>query len=443
MSKDVQTLKAEILDELEKIPITCIHSHIDPHNPVAENLADLVGYHYYTELANSAEFEKDWISSDMAPKEIVERVVAKLHYADQTAQYSWLIHLSKVFFGFTEERLTLENYETLYNKVIEKTSDIKAHEKDVLEKSNIAKVLLTNSPDDDLDGFDRSIYVPCYRADALVFEIHQTETREMFEECTDTSISSLNDLHSALDKNFAHFAEHDAVSAAISLPPGFATMKVEKNEADKIFNETLSSDEVRSVEALSSTELAILQAYMVNAIAEKCREYDWPFQLMIGANRKVYEHGVYQGQDLFTPISSLIGYSYLFNAYPDLKFPVSVLSDTQEQELRTYGWLVHNVYPSGHWWYRNIPEDIGPSIAARIGSFSKNKPIGYYSDAYKLEFVLPKFAMYKEVLAEELAKRVVKSRSGHWMTKFDVQDAIDIGKHLLDYNPRRIILGED
>lgn len=437
MSEDIQMLKSEILNELEKIPILCIHSHIDPHNPVAENLADLVGYHYYTELANSAEFEKDWISLEMEPEEIVKRVVAKLHYADQTVQYSWLIHLSRVFFGFTEDRLTLENYETLYNKVIEEASDIKAHEKDVLEKSNIDKVLLTNSPDDNLDGFDQSVYVPCYRADGLVFEIHKAETREMFEECTDTSISSLNNLHDALDKSFAHFAEHDAVSAAISLPPGFVTMKVKKDDADKIFCKTLSSDE------LNFEELSILQAYMINSIAEKCREYDWPFQLMMGVNRKIYEHGVYQGQDLFTPISSMIGYSYLFNAYPDLKFPVSVLSDTQEQELRTYGWLVHNVYPSGHWWYRNIPEDIASTVAARIESFPKNKAIGYYSDAYKLEFVLPKFAMYKEVLAEELAKRVIKSRLSHWMTKFDVQDAVDIGKHLLDYNPRRIILAEE
>lgn len=436
MSKDIQMLKNEILNELENIPILCIHSHINPHSPVAENLADLVGYHYYTELTNSAEFEEGWISTDMESEEIVKRVVAKLHYADQTAQYSWLIHLSKVFFGFTQDRLTSENYKALYEKVIEKNSDIKAHENDVLAKSNITKVLLTNSPDDELDGFDRSIYVPCYRADSLVFGIHQAETIEMFEKCTDTSISSLNELHSALDKSFAHFAEHDAVAAAISLPPGFVTMEVKRKKADKIFRQTLDSDEIKP------KKLAKLQAYMINAIAEKCREYDWPFQLMIGVNRAVYEHGVYQGQDLFTPISSLIGYSYLFNAYPDLKFPISVLSETQEQELRTYGWVVHNVYPSGHWWYRNIPEDIGTSVAARIESFPKNKPIGYYSDAYKLEFVLPKFAMYKEVLAGELAKRVIKSQSSRWMTKFDLQDAIDMGKHLLDYNPRRIILGE-
>jgi glucuronate isomerase len=38
------------------------------------------------------------------------------------------------------------------------------------------------------------------------------------------------------------------------------------------------------------------------------------------------------------------------------------------------------------------------------------KQIGYYSDAYKLEFVLPKFAMYKACLARVLVKDFVIAR---------------------------------
>ena len=40
----------------------------------------------------------------------------------------------------------------------------------------------------------------------------------------------------------------------------------------------------------------------------------------------------------------------------------------------------------------------------------QTKQIGYYSDAYKLEFVLPKFAMYKRILAKILAERFVIDR---------------------------------
>ena len=34
-------------------------------------------------------------------------------------------------------------------------------------------------------------------------------------------------------------------------------------------------------------------------LAEHCREFKLPFDLMIGVNRRVYANGVYQGQDLF------------------------------------------------------------------------------------------------------------------------------------------------
>src|SRR5213079_3173307 len=91
------------------------------------------------------------------------------------------------------------------------------------------------------------------------------------------------------------------------------------------------------------------------ALAENCREFGLPFDLMVGVNRRVYEKGVYQGQDLFDRRTSLIQYRELFNAFPDVTFPVSVLTSGQNQELVAYSWIFPNVVCHGHWWYSNIP----------------------------------------------------------------------------------------
>src|SRR5439155_1918940 len=40
----------------------------------------------------------------------------------------------------------------------------------------------------------------------------------------------------------------------------------------------------------------------------------------------------------------------------------------------------------------------------------RTKQIGYYSDMYKLEFALPKFAMFKRILAKVLSERFVIDR---------------------------------
>ena len=90
-------------------------------------------------------------------------------------------------------------------------------------------------------------------------------------------------------------------------------------------------------------------------LAEHCREFRLPFDLMIGVNRRVYAKGVYQGQDLFDQRTSLIQYGELFNAFPEVTFPISVLTSGQNQELVAYSWIFPNVVPNGHWWYSNIP----------------------------------------------------------------------------------------
>ncbi len=153
---------------------------------------------------------------------------------------------------------------------------------------------------------------------------------------------------------------------------------------------------------------------------------------MIGVNRRVYEEGVYQGQDLFDQRTSLIQYAELFNAFPEVPFCVSVLSSNQNQELVSYSWIFPNVITSGHWWYSNIPAYIAPDCRARLQAVPKTKQIGYYSDAYKLEFIKPKYDMYRRILAQLLADDFVRTGV------YTETQAIEFARLLLRDNARRI-----
>jgi glucuronate isomerase len=179
-------------------------------------------------------------------------------------------------------------------------------------------------------------------------------------------------------------------------------------------------------------------AYGINQIAERCRKHHLPFHLMIGVNRSVYAHGVPSGLDLFDSVNSLRGYDYLFNTYVDVLFPTSVLSDTSGLELTAAAWIRHNVWPSGHWWYSNQPTDIARELERRLNAVPLGKQIGYYSDAYYLEFVLPKFRMYKFELALALAGRIERSRIHPNMAPLSVDGALEIAKSLLTGNLDRL-----
>jgi glucuronate isomerase len=174
------------------------------------------------------------------------------------------------------------------------------------------------------------------------------------------------------------------------------------------------------------------QEFIFWTIAEYCAEFTLPFDLMIGVNRRVYEEGVFQGQDLFDQRTSLVQYRRLFNAFPQVTFPVSVLAQASNQELVSHSWIFPNVVTNGHWWYSNIPAYIELDCRSRLQAVPATKQIGYYSDMYKLEFALPKFRMYRRILASVLADDFVTSR--HWSET----RALELGRLVLRGNVERI-----
>src|SRR5690606_11715192 len=83
-----------ILQALRDITLIDPHTHINPYNPASQTLADLLGYHYYTELAHSAGMPKDQIESPgLGPRELVELLVGCLGHLSNTVQSSWLVDL--------------------------------------------------------------------------------------------------------------------------------------------------------------------------------------------------------------------------------------------------------------------------------------------------------------------------------------------------------------
>ncbi len=167
-------------------------------------------------------------------------------------------------------------------------------------------------------------------------------------------------------------------------------------------------------------------------LAELCAEFRLPFDLMIGPIRNVYPLGVSGGRDLFDRRVSLYDYRELFNHFANVTFPVSTLAPDASAELVAYTWIFPNVLPMGHWWYANMPAYIAGDLRARIEALPKVKVLGYYSDAYKLEFIAPKFNMYRRILAAVLAEELIEGRG------WSAERALELGKLILIDNPKRI-----
>lgn len=397
-------LSSDLYAEICRIPLIDPHSHINPHSPIAHGLDDILGYHYYTELAHSAGMDQAPLAKDVDPRERVRAILTYMDRFDNTVQHAWFVEIARTFLGFQGPTLSAADCDWLCDAA-ERVFRQPDWEEQVLQRSNVERIFLTNDFDDPLTGFNTERYVPCLRTDDLVFHFDKRETRHRLAKATGIEVEDQTSLRRALSRLFEHFTQHGARACAISLPPDF--------------------NPARGAEVHGPQ----LRFWM---LAELCREFRLPFDLMIGVNRRVYEKGVYQGQDLFDQRTSLIQYAELFNAFPEVTFCISVLSSGQNQELASYSWIFPNVVTSGHWWYSNIPVHIERDTRARLQAVPKTKQIGYYSDAYKLEFVLPKFNMYRRVLAQVLANDYV--RTGMKSEK----EAVELARLLLRENSRQI-----
>lgn len=365
----------DLYTEICRIPLLDPHSHIDPHRPVSQHLDDILGYHYYTELAHAAGMSQAPLQPEVPPRERVRAILGHMDRYDNTAQYAWFLDIAQSFLGFRGTRITANDTDDLCNaaETVFRQPDWEAQ---VFARSNLEKIFLTNEFDDPLTGFDTTKYVPCLRTDALVFHLERPDVQQRLERASGIDVGDPPALRRALGKLFEHFTSKGARACAISLPPDFAPTCPDANPTFWM-------------------------------LAEFCREFRLPFDLMIGVNRNVYRGGVHQGRDLFDQRCSLVQYQELFNAFPEVTFCVSVLSSGMNQELVSHAWIFPNVVTSGHWWYSNIPTYIAADLRARLQAVPKTKQLGYYSDAYKLEFVLPKYNMYRRVLAATLADEFV------------------------------------
>jgi len=355
----------------------------------------------------------------------VGRLAEYLDRIDNAVQLSWLCEMSRELFDLEIDRFDRSNWQTVYDAAAQKLASPN-WENEILRRSKVKKIFLTNEFDDPLEGFDANRYVPCLRTDELVFHFASPGVRERLTKASGIDLKDEATLRQAIGALFTRFVAKGAKACAISLPPGFTPTKVSKSATAGAIQSALAGRE------LTAEASGVLSKFVFWTLAELCAEHRLPFDLMIGVNRKVYPSGVFQGQDLYDSRTSLIQYADLFNAFPQVTFPISVLAQTSNQELVSYAWIFPNVVANGHWWYSNIPAHIETDTRARLQAVPRTKLVGYYSDAYKLEFILPKFAMYKRILADVLFRDFVVGRG------WPEERAVDLGKQVLRGNIERI-----
>src|SRR5205814_6079813 len=194
----------------------------------------------------------------------VRAIVRHMARFDNTTQYGWFVDIARTFLGFEGSRVTEADADRLFDAA-ERTFTQLDWEQQVITKSNLEKIFLTNEFDDPYVWSDArtaappgrveapasggpnivtdstrpgvppdpSVYVPCLRTDALVFQLDRPETRQRLARVTGVEVRDAATLRQAVRRLFERFTARGAKACAISLPPDFAPARLSEMEFDR------------------------------------------------------------------------------------------------------------------------------------------------------------------------------------------------------------------
>lgn len=418
-----QSLRNRLRAAIDALRVIDVHTHLRWQQPSAQNLADILGYHYITTELESAGWSYAKFRAAKTPEAKVATMVPFFPRIANTATWWGFMRMARELFGFEDDTVTPKNWKKLYEQVNARLRLRGWWQQVLRDRIQSDASFMTNDYGEDYRGYDKHFFVPSLRIDPLINGIADPVNLGRFEKATEVELTSLGALRKMIAKLFATHKRRGARQISFSLPPDFTFAWTSARAVEPIFATVLRGARVTDAEFLA------LRSYVFEQYLEQARLHRLPMFLLIGVYRNVYRNATTSfPKDLlgFEP-GMVRAFDELFNAYPDVKFEFMLLNRVLSHELTAYAKVFPNVYFSGHWWYTCYPGSIQQALAERIEMLPVNKTNGFFSDAYYVEWGYAKVRMIKTQLTTVLVQKV---EEGY----FSEDQALFVARRLLHDN---------
>jgi len=150
------------------------------------------------------------------------------------------------------------------------------------------------------------------------------------------------------------------------------------------------------------------------------------FQFSLGAEALPYQTGARLAQSTLAQLAEMIA------RHPRLRFQALLASRHANQSLCTFARELPNFSLAGYWWHSFFPSAIGQLIDERLDMLPVNKQIGFFSDAYCVEWSYGKWQIVRKLLAGALAARIERGQ-------YSRDDALSIARDILYETPQSLL----
>jgi hypothetical protein len=150
------------------------------------------------------------------------------------------------------------------------------------------------------------------------------------------------------------------------------------------------------------------------------------FQFSFGAEPLPFETASRLAQEKIAQVGEMIG------RHPRLRFQCFLASRHANQSLCTLCRELPNLSLAAYWWHNFFPSVMRQVMEERLDMLPTNKQVGFFSDAYCIEWTYAKARLVLRQLSIVLAQKIAQGQ-------YTRADALEIARAILYDSPRELL----
>ena len=429
-----------LYNELRAAPVLDAHTHINASAVTARGLADILLYHmvvsdlYAAGCPDGARIDG---LSDSEKEKRIEAAIPWLPYIKNTSCWWGVRIILHDLYGWDEE-IAHDNWRKL-DAIIRERSRDDSWAREIARYAGIRRIVteLWRGGGDAANLFQYSLEWAFFtrsqwgQYDTAILELEHSWSQSTpgpplpvkLDRNNSPFIGTVKNLDD-VKKAIKHYTESIPYEKILSIASHFSTdisyRCVSDNEMElALSNRANAGPHEREVYANYINE-AFLQS-----IAKT--HPDTVLQFSLGAEPLPYETGSKMKTETVFELAQL------FNRHRDLQFNLFISCEHQNQAFCTLVRELPNVSLSGYWWHNFFPGSIRKVMETRLDMMPLNRFVGFFSDAYCLDWAYAKSLIVRRQMAEVLNDKIE-------LGQYTKQMALDIASELV-YNTPQSLLG--
>jgi len=439
---NLATLTRELEAALASVPMLDIHTHLVGGRLGARGFHDVLLYHmvvsdlYAAGCPSGARLTQypGWPSKAEAHTRL-EEAIPFLPNIQNTSSFWGVRIILRDLYGWNEP-ITRDNWRKL-DHVIRERADDRAWHHSILERLNIRRtgteIARREQGQDDNRlqyALEWGFFTRCQwgEFDTALYELERCwgKTPESpspigggARPAAERTIRTLADVHAAIAHYVGAIPYERVLAMATHISTDIDFRLVSDAEMEAALGRRASAGaEERDIYAAYVHEnfLVALEKHAERIV----------LQFSLGAEPLPFETGSRLNQRTIIQLAGMMG------RHPGLRFQCLLASRHANQSLCTLARELPNFSLAGYWWHNFFPDVIRQVMAERLDMLPLNKQVGFFSDAYCVEWTYAKAVIVRKQLARVLAEKIGQGQ-------FTRAEALSVARGILFESPQSLI----